>query len=473
MITTETSMSIRTPMKTLSVLCAATLLVACAELSGLAPAEPAAARRADDAYARGRQQHLARRYADALRSYQAALAVDEAHVNARNGLATLYAEQGDFAQAIPIWRALTQKASLASGPGTAFLFGNLGYAYFLRGDYDNAQAALEKACLLDPLNHRAWQHLGEALQKLGQDERAQQMFRQASALHEHDFRADYAVARGGAGVAAIETAVQTTPRVGNEWASTSVEVAADGMLELRRIPAARTAVGARDATPVPAPALASAPVSAPAPAPVSAPALAPAPAPALASAPALAPAPAPAAVPALASAPAAVPARALASAPAPALALALSPAPAPAHSPSSALASAPSPSPSPSPSPQSAQWAPDLALLEIRNGNGVTGMAKRLSRQMGDSGLKVVRLTNEKGFNVRRTRVEYQPPFRAAAERLAERFGSATVVQVDNVKSSNMRLVIGRDLIRPKFALRPLPRSAPTLAVLAEPDKAG
>jgi hypothetical protein len=116
--------------------------------------------------------------------------------------------------------------------------------------------------------------------------------------------------------------------------------------------------------------------------------------------------------------------------------------------------------------PEPAVLMPQSAMLEIRNGNGVTGMAKSLSRQMGDPNLKVVRLTNEKGFNVPQTRVEYQPGFRPAAQRLAQRFDNAAVVEVSNCKKTDMRLVIGRDIARPKFALRPLaePANGPVLA---------
>jgi hypothetical protein len=375
-------MRTRTTLKKLSIFCSGAMLLACADLNLRSPLSPlaASAASANDAYLQARQQHLAQRYDEAIQSYRAALAAEEGHVNARNGLAALYAEKGDFAQAIPLWRALTENATMSSGPGTAFLFGNLGYAYFLNGDYDNALTALEKACLLDPLNHHAWQRLGDTLKKLGQEERAEQMFRQAAALRQHDFRSDYAVA-GGSGSAAIDTAVKATARPDPGWGAVEVVVANSGMLELKRTPALRVAAAGAAAAQPPA------------------------------------------------------------------------------------AQSLPTPS---------APSAPRVALLEIRNGNGVTGMARALSQQMGDPGLKVVRLSNDKGFNVRLTRVEYQPAFREAAERLAERFGSVRAVEVNNVQSSNVRLVIGHDL-RAKFALRPLvrPEQAPTLALITEPGKSG
>lgn len=370
-------MSHVTMLKRLSALCAGTMLLACADLAGrFAIPGQEAARSADDAYVTGRNHHLARRYEDALRAYKAALALDPAHVNARNGLATVYAERRAFAQAIPIWRGLTDKVTMSSGPASAYLFSNLGYAYFLSGDYENAALALEKACLLDPLNHRAWQHLGETLDKLGQAQRAQDMFRQAAALQQHDLRADYAAA-GGSAVPAIDAALKTETRPQGEWAATEITRRVDGLLELRRV----------------------------------------------------APAAAPAQVQTI-------------------------PVPAPA-------------------APAAAEASPPVALLEIRNGNGVNGMARSLKLKIDDPAFKVVRLTNEKGFNVRQTRIEYQGPFRAAAERLAGRFDNASVVEVEHFKNADLRLVIGRDLARAVAALRPAKGEArsPVVAATAGRDK--
>jgi tetratricopeptide (TPR) repeat protein len=354
-------MRIKTLIQHLALLCAGGMLLACADMFEAGRPSAQATSAADEAYMLGRNQYLAHRYEDAIKSYRKALSFDARHVNANNGLATLYAERRDFGRAIGIWRDLTAHASMASGPGVAFLFSNLGYAHFLNGDYEPALVALEKACLLDPLNHRAWQHLGETLQKLGQDERAAQMLGQAAALRAHDFRTDYAAAGSPARVAAVDSAVRAPARREQEFDAIEVKPAADGTLELRRVATAgRPASTPRAPEPVPAP-------------------------------------------------------------------------------------------------PQQTQEATAVALLEIRNGNGVTRMARALSRQMGDPSLKVVRLTNAKGFAVQQTRVEYQGAFRAAAERLAWRVGGAKVVEVNTCKPNDMRLVIGRDLARGKFALRPLP----------------
>jgi Flp pilus assembly protein TadD len=317
----------RTSVKQLAVLCTGALLLACAPLARH-PAPPATS--ADEAYLIARSAHLAGRYAQALSGYQSALLADPEHVNARNGLATLHAEQGALDQAIPLWRALTAQAR---GPESAFLFSNLGHAHYLNGDYDSALAALEKACLLDPFSERSWQRLGGALEKLGQHGRAQLMYKQAAALRAHDVRADYAVAAQAAASAAGQ----------------APHPDADGVAERRR-----------DASPQPAP------------------------------------------------------------------------------------------------GPGAAR-----ATLEIRNGNGIAGMARSLSKQMDPASVRVVRLSNQKGFHVRSTRVEFRPPFRATANRLAARFGHAAVVEAGQSGAPDLRLVLGRDLARTDVALRLLAGTAP------------
>lgn len=282
-------------------------------------------------------------------------------VAARNRQATDLAEQGNYAAAIAVWKELTANAA---GPESAYLFRNLGYAHFLNKEYNDSLAALEKACLLDPLNPRGWYHLGGALRKLGMEERAALMFRQAETLERHEFSADYALTKGSR-VPAIANAVAAPPRPQDDLAGAVVVLPAeDAVVDLRK-----------SEPPAVAPAVAQ-------PAPVQ---------------------PAPAAAPATHDA-AGYPLAAAA----------------PVH-------------------------ASRAVLLEIRNGNGVRGMAAATARSLGNDELKVVRLTNQKGFNVRSTRIEYEPGYAEAASKLAEKFGAATVVEVKDCWKADMRLVIGKD----------------------------
>lgn len=350
---------------TLSVLCGGAFLLACSTPPAGDAAAPAAAPSADDSYRRGRALHLAQRYDEAIEAYRQALRLDAGHVNAGNGLAIAYAERRDVARAIPIWRELTRGATMSSGPAVAFLFGNLGHAYLLNGESAEAVAALEKACLLDPLNARAWQRLGEALQGIGQEERAQQMLRQASALREHDLRADYAAVPGErpAAIAQALARRETARAPEQEWDFVEVVGTGQGMVELRRV----AATGARK----PAPATPTLPL----------------------------PAPVQGGDPML------------------------------------------------------------VAALEISNGNGRQGMARMLSRQLRDPGLKVVRLSNEKGFAVRQTRIEYRPAFRGVAERLAQRYAAGQAVPMDAGRV-DVRLVLGHDLTVQRLAERARPSAA-------------
>jgi tetratricopeptide (TPR) repeat protein len=289
---------------------------------------------------------------------------------ALNRKATGLAERADYAGAIAIWRSLT---AVHTGPESAYLYRNLGYALFLNGEYEASLASLEKACLLDPLNARGWLHLGSALRKLGQAERAEMMFRQAATLEKHEFTADYALARGST-VPAIVSAVTAPPRTEQDWASRELD-GSTGVVDLR------AAVG----TPEP-----------------------------------------------------------LASQVQPPLVLAEPEAP--------VLAEAVGTSPVEMPVTATSSARPPAVRLEVRNGNGVTGMAAATGRKLASDSLQVVRLTNEKGFGVERTRIEYESGFKDAASQLAEKFGAATMVEVDSCWKADMRLVIGKDLVRTRPA---------------------
>jgi len=102
-----------------------------------------------------------------------------------------------------------------------------------------------------------------------------------------------------------------------------------------------------------------------------------------------------------------------------------------------------------------------VARLEISNGNGRQGLARLVSRQLRDPGLKVVRLKNEKKFDVRATRVEYQPAFRETAERLARYVGTGEPVEVGMAGHADVRLVIGHDLPLQRIAEWPQPGPQP------------
>lgn len=367
----------RPMLKYLTAACTAAMLLACADaVQRHANPLVSAQAMADEAYAIARSQHLALRFADADTSYRAALAAMPSHVPTRNGMAALKAEQGDLDGAIALWQGLASSEAEQGGAANAYLFSNLGHAYFLKGDNKAALAALEKACVLDPLNHRAWQRLSGVLDKAGQKARAARMARQAATLRSHDFSADYAVA-GRGGVAAIDFAVKAAEQDGEQWDRIDISEAQAGVFVLSRIRADQVRA---------------------------------------------------------ASAPFDLPGAALEN--------------------------------------RITIGADGMATLEIRNGNGINGAARALAGKMGDPSLRVVRLSNHKGYGVQRTRVEYRPAYLAAAEKLAARVGTTRVVAAGATGpgAADLRLIIGRDLRAPSAVLA-VP-AAPALALRPkEPPK--
>ena len=323
------------PVRRFGVLCGACLLLACTTVRHAPPVPLAAAPiGADEAYFLGRQHQLARSGADAIRLYRQALLADPQHVNARNGLAAALAEQGDLPAAIALWQALIAEQGSAAD---AYLFGNLGYAYFLAGQYAQAQQAQERACLLDPADPHNWQRLASTLDQAGDAVRALRMQRQALALLKHDVRSDVALANG----TAVSTVAHATgPDDG--WARVTLVQGADGLLTMQR-------AGAHQAAAV------------------------------------------------------------------------------------------------------AAAVAPGAASLEIANGNGVPGMARATALRVRDPAVRLVRLSNEHGFGVRRTRIEYRPSLRTVAERLAQQVQpDAVLVEAPGSASTGLRLVLGHNATKPR-----------------------
>ncbi|WP_058051135.1 LytR C-terminal domain-containing protein [Janthinobacterium sp. Ant5-2-1] len=214
----------------LATACACLGLGACASHTAHAPSFADA----DAAYVAGRQHFDAGDLPAAQAAYEQALRAAPRHLNARNGLAVLHAQRGEHGAAIAHWLALTQEAGTPQ-PRQAYLFSNLGHAYYLSGRDAQALTALEQACLLDPLNALAWRHLAQVLERLGQHARAAVMRRQTASLQEHDVRRDMALLRG-------ETSpkvVSVPAPVPDARAMARVEITqSDGMARLRRVPAA-------------------------------------------------------------------------------------------------------------------------------------------------------------------------------------------------------------------------------------------
>lgn len=88
---------------------------------------------------------------------------------------------------------------------------------------------------------------------------------------------------------------------------------------------------------------------------------------------------------------------------------------------------------------------PALVRLEISNGNGVTGAAARLARSLDLEGLKTVRLTNVKNFDVPLSRIEYRREQQQMAESLSERLGLPLKAKDEKSPRADLRIVLGHD----------------------------
>lgn len=86
--------------------------------------------------------------------------------------------------------------------------------------------------------------------------------------------------------------------------------------------------------------------------------------------------------------------------------------------------------------------------VEVSNGHGASGMARRVSRQLGSAGIPVRRLTNQLPYGGSGSRVEYRPGHERAALDLSWRVpGRPPIVASIGLRADiDVRLVLGREL---------------------------
>ncbi|QDL37121.1 LytR C-terminal domain-containing protein [Rhodoferax sediminis] len=89
------------------------------------------------------------------------------------------------------------------------------------------------------------------------------------------------------------------------------------------------------------------------------------------------------------------------------------------------------------------------ARVEVANGNGVAGMARRIQGVLGRHGIAVNRLTNALPYTQQETKIQYRAGYEQAAEALKHALRGHAVVVATNSSSapSDVRLVLGRDAI--------------------------
>jgi len=90
--------------------------------------------------------------------------------------------------------------------------------------------------------------------------------------------------------------------------------------------------------------------------------------------------------------------------------------------------------------------SPRKPRLDVANGNGVPGMARRMAKQLAQQGALIARVSNELPFNQQATVVQYRAGHEAEAIELAARVPNARTALSDSLPAPiDLRLVLGRD----------------------------
>lgn len=410
-------------------------------------------------YRLGRYYQGQKRHEQALAAYQKALALDGSFAEARNGIGVIYATQGRQQEAIEQFRLAAKLA-----PDAAHIQNNLGYALYLNKSYAEAVGALEQAVALSPDNRAAHTNLALALDKAGDKDKAVQA---VAVLAEPQ----------AAGNSPRESAVQTASAPAPAVATAAIPSPSQPALESGLISQAET-------KPVPAPAIAAAvPAAAPKPAQalpkgsgVTAAEAKPVPGPVVVAAvPALAPKPVQALpkgnvviaqaevkpVPQVETRPQAVQvknngyetrrqAEVHVQTAAPAKPVRQVSVQTQGNGP--AIASAVQKQvPSAEPRMLAVRQASSAAgpyRIEVSNGNGVTGLARKVAGFLNKGNSPDARLTNQKPFEVSSTQVQYRSGYRDQAQSMASALpGKPGIAQASNLRwDVSVRVLLGKDM---------------------------
>ena len=120
----------------------------------------------------------------------------------------------------------------------------------------------------------------------------------------------------------------------------------------------------------------------------------------------------------------------------------------------------------PLPDPQPRATSAPSFKLEISNGNGVLGLAKRVAGRLVDAGVRTARLTNQRPFDQPTTEVQYREGYAAAAAALASRLQHPVQVKPKHDLASHIdvRLVLGKDVLSDVALLAPPAPATTTIA---------
>lgn len=111
---------------------------------------------------------------DAMRQFEAALAIEPDHATAQSNLGVLYAQRGRLDEAM-----LAFRAALRSDPELADAQNNLGLVYLAKGAFGEAEQSFRAAMRIDPGYAKAHYNLGVLFERQGRSDEAAAAFRTA------------------------------------------------------------------------------------------------------------------------------------------------------------------------------------------------------------------------------------------------------------------------------------------------------
>jgi type IV pilus biogenesis/stability protein PilW len=116
------------------------------------------------------------KYDDAIAYYKKAISIDPNYSEAMNNLGVVYLDLKNWDEAIKYFKAALSNP-LYHTPERAY--SSMGYAYYQKGDYRNAEKALKEALIRNPVFPLAMYTLGLVYVKLGDEEAAIEEFKKA------------------------------------------------------------------------------------------------------------------------------------------------------------------------------------------------------------------------------------------------------------------------------------------------------
>lgn len=360
-------------------------------------------------YQLGRYYQGQRRYELAAEFYHKALATDDGFVEAHNGLGVIYSMQGQYEVAVTEF-----KTAISQSPKAGHLYNNLGHTLYLQGAYAEAVSALEQAVSLDPGNARTLKNLGLAYAKAGEDSKSRQVFIEAAKPS-----SEYsAVAARASAQADVSQPVRSESGAGAAQVVVTQEIPVQTLkppVQALSLPKDHGVITSAPAVPAPVPVIES-PVE---------------------TAQAVPNASEPSKPAELVPIAASEPNTQVVSKAATEVSIA-------------AAEVKPSAVPTDSIELRTAVIPPVLLHLEVSNGNGATGMARKIATFLQESGYAKARLTNRKPFTVQTTQIQYRYGHQADAEHLRASLPRyAAMVQSNSLRDDiNLRVVLGKDLVQ-------------------------